>query len=52
MAQRKRAALDAALAAMFRTLQARPVPRHVRATLDELERSDAEPPAERQRKRA
>ena len=38
MAERKRAAaLDAALAAMFRHLEQRPVPDHVSATLRRLE---------------
>jgi len=48
------AALDAALAAMFRTLQARGVPEHVRKTLDQLDARDHsdEANAEAQLKRA
>jgi hypothetical protein len=41
MIERKRAvALDAALAAMFRTLQARGIPEHIRETLDQLDPCD------------
>ena len=38
------AALDAALSAMFRTLEARGVPDHLAEAVDQLERSDEEPP--------
>jgi hypothetical protein len=52
MIERKRAAaLDAALAAMFRALQSRGVPERVRATLDDLEGAEAAG-SEPERKRA
>jgi hypothetical protein len=48
MTVRKRAAaLDAALSAMFRTLEARRAPDHLRETLDQLDRSEPAAPVRR-----
>ena len=55
MVERKRAdALDATLAAMFRTLEARGAPKHLRETLDQLDPPDRSDEADglAERKRA
>ena len=50
MTERKRVAvLDAALKAMFRALEGRQVPRHLRETVEDLERSSREREPERRR---